>query len=502
MKLTMSYDCLPSGCCRFSDVAIIGNGPSAIALSYFLSGNRPYYNGKPHPNPILNERLRQLDPKVSLVDQELEFLCEGLEGRSSNPVAVLFDALMHPDADFGTEQPSVLDWRLEREHAVDHVALGKLRPGGAWQQMDGSMQTLSLSSWMELPDLPFQDWLSKNKRVDEPVEPCVNRATITDVCNYYTSFVEEKDLRNNFLDYHTVTSIQKVYKNKKKIDDESGESEPCCPNMKKHPFFWEIRGYRMVTDPCGAGVEQEVSREDFCILSFNVVIATGTFDIPNKLGVAGENLPYVSHSLHNFESVINNKQLSMTDDPVLVVGAGLSAADAILMALQCQIPVAHTFRRGANDSSQVLKKLPQNMYPEYHQVHSLMMGTIQSPLYRPLPNRDIAELKNDRKALLQLRKKDTDDLLTLSVSHAVILIGARPDLSFLPQGGRDLGVMRRYPIESKHNPIDIDPYSYQSVQEAGLYSIGPLVGDNFVRFAIGGAFGITNHFAKSKVKNM
>lgn len=67
--------------------------------------------------------------------QELESLCEGVEGRSSNPVAVLFDALCHPDADLGADNPSVLEWRLEEEHAIDHVVLGKYRPGGAWQVM-------------------------------------------------------------------------------------------------------------------------------------------------------------------------------------------------------------------------------------------------------------------------------------------------------------------------------------------------------------------------------
>ena len=68
--------------------------------------------------------------------QGLESLCEGLEGRSSNPVAVLFDSLCHPDADLGADNPSVLEWRLEEKHAINHVVLGKLRPGGAWQVLE------------------------------------------------------------------------------------------------------------------------------------------------------------------------------------------------------------------------------------------------------------------------------------------------------------------------------------------------------------------------------
>ena len=40
-----------------TEVAVIGNGPSAICLSYFLSGNWPFYNGQIHPNEILQWHL-------------------------------------------------------------------------------------------------------------------------------------------------------------------------------------------------------------------------------------------------------------------------------------------------------------------------------------------------------------------------------------------------------------------------------------------------------------
>lgn len=64
--------------------------------------------------------------------QDLEYLSEGLEGRSTNPVAVLFDTLLHPDADFGKDYPSVLHWKLEQHHYIPHLVLGKGPPGGAW----------------------------------------------------------------------------------------------------------------------------------------------------------------------------------------------------------------------------------------------------------------------------------------------------------------------------------------------------------------------------------
>lgn len=49
--------------------------------------------------------------------------------------------------------------------------------------------------------------------------------------------------------------------------------------------------------------------------------------------------------------------------PVLVVGAGLSAADAILTARRRQFPVVHAFRRTPAPA-----QLPPVMYPEYNEV--------------------------------------------------------------------------------------------------------------------------------------
>jgi len=52
------------------DVAVIGNGPAGIALSWMLAGHVPYYDDSsgPHPNAVLHEKLAQRRD-VTLVDQ-------------------------------------------------------------------------------------------------------------------------------------------------------------------------------------------------------------------------------------------------------------------------------------------------------------------------------------------------------------------------------------------------------------------------------------------------
>ncbi|GFW70874.1 oxidative stress-induced growth inhibitor 2 [Trichonephila clavipes] len=97
-----------------------------------LSGKWPYYNEVSHPIDFLQYRLEENKDK-SLLQQDLIYLSEGLEGRSVNPVSVLFDTLVRPQADLGIENPSVISWKFNSENVVDHVILGKGIPGGSWQ---------------------------------------------------------------------------------------------------------------------------------------------------------------------------------------------------------------------------------------------------------------------------------------------------------------------------------------------------------------------------------
>ena len=69
---------------------------------------------------------------------------QGLEGRSTNPVSILFDALSHPDADLGDDKPSLLNWQYRQDLKVDHVVLGKGCPGGAWKVKFKSKKTYSI----------------------------------------------------------------------------------------------------------------------------------------------------------------------------------------------------------------------------------------------------------------------------------------------------------------------------------------------------------------------
>ncbi|XP_053101104.1 oxidative stress-induced growth inhibitor 2 isoform X3 [Hemicordylus capensis] len=563
-------------------MVIIGNGPSGICLSYMLSGYRPYLSPEAkHPNPILHRKLKEA-MHLSIVDQDLDYLSEGLEGRSSNPVAVLFDTLLHPDADFGFDYLPVLDWKLEPHHYIPHIVLGKGPPGGAWHSMEGSMLTISFGDWMELPGYTFKDWAATKRRAgqcqsyskDSPGEQGTNQGQVTsqgqkkrsqvnaggrhfrstnklrpeakksglhrskgswvkskqksgarrsglrrrrrvrnikcdrvlpeEIASYYKHYVKVMGLQKNFRENTYITSVSRLYREQDheeesqmnedvstqdlEMEDQSEQTTPIKRN-------WEIRGYQRAADG---------SHVPFCLFAENVTLATGTFDAPGRLQVEGEDFPFVLHSISDFGAAISKGLLHGKIDPVLIIGGGLTAADAVLCAYNHHFPIIHVFRRRVTDPNLIFRQLPKKIYPEYHKVyhmmctHSVTKDSNLHPSYTSFPEHQVLSFQSDMKCVLQ-SASGLKKIIKFSV--ALVLIGSHPNLCFLKDQGQGLGHNANGPITCKGNPIEIDPYTYECTKEPNLFAVGPLVGDNFVRFLKGGALGISRHLAIMQKKH-
>ncbi|KAJ9593171.1 hypothetical protein L9F63_015268, partial [Diploptera punctata] len=468
------------------------NGPSGIALSHLLAGNWPYYNGTMHPDELLTARLANAPPGRSIIQQDLRFLSQGLEGRSSNPVSLLMDTLIHPCADLGLELPSLLEWRYHPECQVDHIVLGKGPPGGSWQAMDGNVLTISLASWMELPGVDFRTWEMMHNGVlnGGPTSSRDTRASVASVAQYYYDYVHSRGLARFFRSNCYVTSVRPLdtshSQTTETIDPETGV-QLCQPQA-----MWRVEGFDNATN------------SPFCYICRRVVMATGSADMPNRLGVPGElsNPSWVMHDLRSLEAVLDrlvedeegDREGVPTEpqcDPVLIVGAGLSAADAVIAARFRSLPILHVFRKKAGELG---KQLPENMYPEYHKVHQMMGdGGASYPCYTALAEHRIVEITPDHKVHV-IGPNDTVSVHKVSV--VAILIGSHPDLNFLPPG-LALGARPSQQIDCRSNPVDIEPYTHKVVRAPpGMYALGPLTGDNFVRFLQGGAVAITSHINK------
>ena len=126
----------------------------------------------------------------------------------------------------------------------------------------------------------------------------------------------------------------------KPTEDYCSSLRQCCHEANT---MFEVTGYHQ--DPASGVITP------FTYLAQNVVLATGQADTPNCLDVEGEDLPVVLHKLSELTRLIRTGELGPTSDPVIVVGAGLSAADAIVTAQSHNIPIVHVFRKQARDPS-------------------------------------------------------------------------------------------------------------------------------------------------------
>lgn len=428
----------------YKEVVIIGNGPGGLSASYILSGHAPVYNGLGHPDPMLSARLSSFSQSESLLSTEkLKFLSQGMEDLGGTSViGTLFDSLMHPGALMGMKREPPISW--VPTNGIDHVVLGDGPPGGIWQRLDPELLTLSLSSWMELPGLRIS---SDSQR----------RATAREVAEYYVRYVQEKGL-SRYLQECKVVSVKYL---EKSPDDRTR---------------WEI----VTLDTNGNKV---VYRSRFCIL------ATGS-SVPKRLEVDGESERNVVHDLVSLESRLPPNMAEPCR--VFIVGAGLSAADAVILARFRNCEVAHSFR---TDDVTLGQMLPESLYPEYHKVREMMRSTGGYPGYSALPGTVVKSLANGTAALAPSGQNKT---ISLEFDVAAVLIGTVADLSFLEDfdSGLDLTLKEKCTeLNPKLNPVAVNPWSYETTlaRNKGLYAIGSLVGDIYVRYIPGGAIAACAH---------
>lgn len=306
-------------------------------------------------------------------------------------------------------------------------------------------------------------------------------------------------------------------------------------------------------------------------------------------------------SLRDLEEKLKEDFARLQKDPLLIVGSGLSAADAILLAQKYHIRVIHVVRRHVNDPELIFNKLPKKIYPEYSRIYEQMLhnkynnnnsnnaNTVSShqdednhfnsmnsvAFTPPHPHSSssntenqspdakyvlydehqvkyftskrtcvIAHVQSDHKQAKKTMSQKTfdtvnrqhhlhkqyhqyhhrqlneldelnettpthssgaannkhaSDEIELKISYACILIGFTPDLDFLPATVvNNLAENPDKLLDLKDNPVSVNAYTHEASRFRNLFAMGPLISDNFVRFATGGALAITSAIWKYK----
>ncbi|MDH5526583.1 MAG: NAD(P)-binding domain-containing protein [Nitrospirota bacterium] len=398
------------------DTIVIGNGPAGVCASLGLAGYRPYYRGV-HPDPVLHAELFSAR-HVPLTQMPVPAATPGMSARAGNPVGRFFDAVHHPVADHGGRHAGCLELRHHPERAVNHLVLGSGQPGGSWNRMPPGMRTLSRGYWMELPGLTMEEWGRSQGRWPGSHDP-IDRA---EVAGYYGDLVERMGLLESFISGVTVT-----------------RAEP-------DGDYWRVAGHG--------------PREGdlFTLRCRRLVLAVGMYDRVKRLGIPGEDSECVTHRVP-----------AQGEGPLLVVGAGLSAGDAILMARAQRRPVIHAF---VDDPEQCpMARLSPDIYTDYYSVARQMAEPVTDG-YEPLPGTRLVAVDPDGTCHLEYPAGRT----TRQVAQVAVLIGSLPDLSLLPPDMLEV-----------EDVIPTDRRTFRT-PFAGLYAIGPMAGDNFVRFITGHGF--------------
>lgn len=361
--------------------------------------------------------------------------------------------------------------------------------------MEHSLLTLSLKSWLDLPLYSFEDWKRDQRGASPTVpggplsSPDGQRAAAIDIAQYYRHYVQKMNLSENFVGGVCVTSVSEAMPPTVPptsptnplvgISSEIFHCSRCtcdrgvsCPLIISGTHEWVLKGQHLCNRSTGVVVRAK-----------KLVLACG-LTRPKRLCVPGEEQSYVIHTFNHFQS--NLKLLRSSSKPIVVVGAGMSAGDAILLAIHNHIQVYHVFYQDL-DHNFIFTKLPSRMYQEYHRVWNLMQGLEFSEYYTPFKQHRVKEFKEDGACVLTTSKGDS---MTVSASAAIVMIGSQANIDFLPDHIKStLAMELDQPIDSKHNCLDVDLYTSQSERFPNLYALGPLVGDHFVRFLFGSGLG-------------
>ncbi|MCJ1409755.1 hypothetical protein MMC19_003838 [Ptychographa xylographoides] len=451
---------------RDVDTVIIGNGPSALILSYILHGNIPYYDSShPHPDPILHNKLAASPCllNVDVADLTAHFGASRLSySTQALPINVLLDTLIRPLADTEPgEIKSCVVWRYEPESAVRHIVLGNTaRSGGQWADNPvAASWDIGALSYAEMLSLPGYTLLDHYKKIGRKQPADFYRPTRREIADYLATYPEAVGISGSMWPGTVAENITRT----------------------KDGFYIP-------------------SQHVHCR---HLVLASGIFS--HLLPARPQLQPLLRLPDH----------LAQSEPPLLVVGSGFTAADIIITALPKR-KVIHIFKWSPEEHPSPLRACHVDAYPDYAGVYRRMkLSAIQllgrdqvftpdrkqksNPFfnvrdwdqsYEGLPNTYIKNISiHDDIATVTLQAS-SGRTFERQISNLEYVIGRRGSLEYLERN-LQREVLASSSLEVLH-PDTISGQSLRAKTEVttavapSVFVIGSLTGDSLIRFAFGG----------------
>ncbi|KAJ1707293.1 hypothetical protein G4B11_001251 [Aspergillus flavus] len=445
-----------------TDTIIIGNGPSAMILSFILHGHVPYYfPNPPHPDPLLHAKLKD---HPALLDADVDALTEHFAASRLSystqalPVNVLFDTLFRPSIDV-EELGSVsnIEWRYVPEKAVPHLVFGNApRPGGQWTEnlvpASWEIQTLSYASMLSLPGYSFAEHY---RTVTGKDLPAFTRPSIQETAEYFRMYPEAVGIADVFKSNETLAGISRT---------ENG-------------FFIESHN----------------------INCKNLVLASGIFS-------------EVIQPRPLLQPLLSLQPVP--DIPLLIIGSGFSAADVIISAPTDQ-RIIHVFKWDPESRPSPLRGCHQQAYPEYAGVYRLMKRaavaaaptnhkrparmkrTTSSPflesrawdeVYEGYPNTEIIGVDMKKEFATVTFRRTDGTIFSRPVRGMVYATGRRGSLGYLERGllSEIVGCDDKGDVSPTVSGQTLRHKAFENMEIANnVFIVGSLTGDTLIRFAHG-----------------
>ncbi|KAI1609200.1 hypothetical protein EDD37DRAFT_142630 [Exophiala viscosa] len=451
---------------REVDTVIVGNGPSALILSYILHGNIPLYDdASPHPDRFLHEKLLHChhgdrDLLDLDIDDSTDHFAASRFSYSTQalPVNVLLDTLVRPLGETDdTLKQTCVKWRHDPVRAVPHLVIGNTKnAGGQWVDnpvhASWDIGTLSYAGMISLPGYSFEEHY--HKQTGQPM-PLYLRPSRRRVADYLAAYADQVGIADSIHNGQHVAGV------------------------RRHDNGFYISSHN--------------------ILCKHLVLASGIFNILIRP-------PPILDSLMQLGDASGT-----SPDPILVIGSGFSAADVIISTSRRQ-KIIHVYKWAPTTSPSPLRACHQQAYPEYAGIYRRMklaaLSSSSSKDKRPRPSRlqsdfdtsrdwkatyeglanaeivDV-QLTDDGAAAVVTFRSGDEPTFRRTVSSLAYVVGRRGSLDYLSEQllAEVLPTNAAHAIsgqtlrEKAHDDLEVAP---------GVFITGSLTGDSLIRFAYGG----------------
>lgn len=441
----------------------LGNGPSALFLSFLLHGNIPYYDPDtkygPHPDRELHRLLQPYihgsGTALSLLDamkdhrilSYIQFSYASFFSANTSPTSLLFDALIaSEEASFASfeSKETRIKWIHDTTSAIPHIILGSSpKPGGQWSSSDTSDDTeeksLSYAEMLSLPGFSFTEFFRGRKKTESGNGiRSFTRPKRGDIADYYDEYSKRMCASSShFLSNTVVTNVDLI-----------DLAKPTYMLFYVDKITGNTYTHTTNTVVLASGVFEKPLRN---LLNQKLPSATTPVLSSLNLPIIGQTrIPIISppkdfNDIGSMEPsiIVPTCQPQLEHQTVLILGSGVSAAETVnRYSKYPNIHIIHMYRWSLEDPGP-LRRFSKETYPEYARIYRLMKRVckqnVETPTLHPdffsngsdyecMPNSTILDMSPCGKVTIKL---GTGEIVNRSVNSIELCTGRSGSLMYL-----------------------------------------------------------------------